>query len=137
MRLEADYLRDQLDGEEKVFESDGQLVQKSHWKEGKLHGLRINYSLNGTILESFVYKTGFRNGPARIFGADGKLRREMSYRQDRLFGPRKDFYLNGRVMRECLYREGKVKDSCHYWTEKGKEEFNTAKQRDIDSRLGQ
>ena len=75
-----------LQNERLLYYKDGVLAEKQPYKDGKLNGLFVWYSLKGKIAREVNYVNGEIHGPTKEFGPDGTLTVEGQYQHDRKHG---------------------------------------------------
>ena len=73
-------------GEFKVYYKNGQLAEKSNYKDDKLDGESLWFNQNGVIIKKFTYKEGLLQGPSKIYSNDGNLIVEGQYKGDKKHG---------------------------------------------------
>ncbi|WP_431135750.1 toxin-antitoxin system YwqK family antitoxin [Psychroserpens mesophilus] len=72
-----------LEGEKIVYYDNGQIAEKSNYKNGQLEGVSKWYSERGVLLKDLLYKNDELHGMAKFYDADGLLLAEGEYQYDR------------------------------------------------------
>ena len=75
---------------------NGNTSQKSHYKNGKLHGLRKVYYESGELREQGRYDQGERSGIWKTYYKNGKIIEKGKYRDNQKSGIWKTFHKNTR-----------------------------------------
>lgn len=87
-------VKENFDGNLEIYGSDGLPNYISGYKQGKLHGERIEYYSNGKIYKTERLKNNFYDGSQEYFQEDGKPILIANYKFDELHGDFK-IYANG------------------------------------------
>lgn len=72
-----------LEGEKIIYYPNGQVAERSYYKDGKLHGDSKWYSEKGILLKDFLYDNDELHGMAKYYDADGIILAEGEYQRDR------------------------------------------------------
>ncbi|MBR9846007.1 MAG: toxin-antitoxin system YwqK family antitoxin [Algicola sp.] len=75
-----------LEGEKIVFYPNGQIAEKSNYKDGKLEGSSKWYSEKGILIKDFLYENDELHGLSKYYDADGVLLAEGQYQKGRKHG---------------------------------------------------
>ena len=75
-----------LEGEKVVFYPNGQIAEKSNYKDGKLEGSSKWYSEKGVLIKDFLYENDELHGLSKYYDADGVLLAEGQYQKGRKHG---------------------------------------------------
>ena len=97
----------------------------SSWKDGKRHGITLEYFYNGRKRTSIVYKNGNRHGPSQEFRITGELWREETYQEDQLTGPKSEWHPNGIKSFQVEMRKGVAHGEAKEWYADGTEKSAT------------
>jgi hypothetical protein len=98
----------QVSREEKTFYDDGKLESIKTYKNDKLDGLSVDYSVNGKTKNETYFKSGYKNGIHREYNsATNALEIEEYYINDTLNGIRKVFNDKGVILMHENYMNGK------------------------------
>jgi antitoxin component YwqK of YwqJK toxin-antitoxin module len=104
----------------KDYYPDGKVkIAATYNKQGNLEGVRREYSMDGTIERSYIFRNGIMIGEGIVtekgekdgfwkeYFDDGKLRAEGKYNKDLREGKWKFYHLTGEVEQEGTYKDGK------------------------------
>lgn len=142
---EQTYLNDKLDGEWRVFNLEGTLVQSRNYSKGLLNGSSKTLWIDGkTLMEENIYKIGSSdfinrtfnkqggvateyliNGEGSImiakeFYSSGRIRQEGSFLNEKPDGLSKRYYESGNLMEEANFKEGQFHGTHKYYHPNGK-----------------
>ena len=78
----------------------------SSWKNGKRHGVTIEFFYNGRKRREIEYRNGIRNGKSLEYRITGELLREENYESGKLNGPKMEWHPNGQKVLEVSMRGG-------------------------------
>ncbi len=99
MRMEQ-YDNEGLQQEELlVYYDNGNLAEKSNFKNGKLEGKSILYSEKGIKIKEFIYRDKVLDGPSKYYSNKGLLIIEGNYRNGKKHGIWK-YYEDGKLTNE-------------------------------------
>ena len=65
-------------GQYEIYHKNGQLKEKSTYKDGKLNGPFESYHKNGQLKEKSTYKDGKANGPSEFYYENGQLKKRLT-----------------------------------------------------------
>ena len=85
-----------------AYDEQGGLLEKSHYSEGKLDGVRELYS-NDTLQIREHYTKDVITGPYEVFYPDGILKMEAQFNQGKLEGIVKSYYPGGALKEEVTF----------------------------------
>lgn len=117
LQLLEHYENDLLDGERKVFYTNGQIAESGTYKNGQKHGTFYTYAMDGILLKEYNYKNGQLDGAMKIYDTDGVLWQTGTYINDKKDGLWKTYDTKGKVIDSISYplpkryREGYKPDS--------------------------
>lgn len=96
--LTTEYYNDngKLEGEKVVFYPNGQIAEKSNYKDGKLEGSSNWYSEKGLLLKVFLYDNDELHGMSKYYDANGIILAEGEYQRGRKHGLWK-YYEDGKL----------------------------------------
>ncbi len=86
-------------GELLVYYENGNLAEKSNYKNGKLEGKSILYSEKGIKIKEFIYRDNILDGPSKYHSNKGLLIIEGNYRNGKKHGIWK-YYEKGELKEE-------------------------------------
>jgi len=97
------------DGSHILYHEDGITPYiESHYKDGKLDGLRTVFSKKGTLLRVDVYREGRRQGKSTVYYEDAvHPRAVIHYENDQPVGTSEIYYEDGSLMAEEQYENSK------------------------------
>lgn len=81
--------------------------------DGKMEGLRVEFSNNGQLEKSMEYHNGLLNGDYKELRYSS-TKEERYYENGKLEGTVKIYYDNGKIMEEGLYKNG-TRDGLSKW----------------------
>lgn len=85
-----------LDGDKLVYYQNGQLAEKTTYREGKLEGPALYYSEDGTLAQEYIYVNDELHGPSKHYNAAGVIMVEGQYKRGKKTGVWK-YYRNGEL----------------------------------------
>ena len=87
-----------------VYDSDTLKIE--HYKDGRLHGPRIEYFPTGDVKKEVHYKEGKMHGPFLVYNEEGTLLQELSYEEGKKDGEWKYYYESGDILKIENWDEG-------------------------------
>jgi antitoxin component YwqK of YwqJK toxin-antitoxin module len=102
----ATYNNDQLEGERKIYDANGNVEILENYKDNTTNGPYKVYYPNGNVKFETVYTSGVLNGSAKSYTEDGKLKEEVTFSNNEENGPFKEYYDNGNIEWEGTYLNG-------------------------------
>ncbi|WP_456439606.1 toxin-antitoxin system YwqK family antitoxin [Psychroserpens sp.] len=72
-----------LEGDKVVYYDNGQVAERSNYKNGKLEGVSKMYSERGILIKDFLYVNDELHGLSKYYDADGILVAEGEYQHGR------------------------------------------------------
>lgn len=99
MMLEQYNKKGNLEGTRSVFYPNGQVAEKSFYKNAALEGEALWYAENGVLIKVYHYKDNKLHGAAKFYDKNGELIQEGAYQNDRKHGIWK-YYENGTLKEE-------------------------------------
>jgi antitoxin component YwqK of YwqJK toxin-antitoxin module/CHAT domain-containing protein len=99
------YSNGKINGLKIDFSLIGVIISKEPYKDDRLEGVAIYYHDNGTPRAEVTYKNNFANGQAIFYHANGKLKSKYSYKNNKADGVREDFDENGLLSTRMLYKD--------------------------------
>ena len=138
----SNFLGDKLEGEQKTFGPDEQLMQSLFFKDGemegklqlfeqgtlrteqqyhqgKLHGESSYFDAEGNRIGSVQYAEGELHGFSEWKSSDGKLLSRGNHQQGKLHGKQLEFYANGKLRKRVSYDKGEVQGDVEYFEANG------------------
>jgi antitoxin component YwqK of YwqJK toxin-antitoxin module len=119
--VEANYWNDQLNGEYKEYDKDGNLIILTNYKDGKLDGEykkfyyakfdeedNLHRFYEGKLDFQCFYKNDKLEGEYKSFHMNGQLSTQEYYKDGKEEGEHKEWYKNGQLRRKCYYKNGKI-----------------------------
>lgn len=117
----------------KDYYPDGKIkIAATYNKEGKPEGIRREYTPEGNIDKSYIFRNGImigegivtekgeRDGYWKEYFDDGRLRAEGLYDKDKKSGTWKYFYPSGAMEQQGSYRDGKPEGTWKWFYESGR-----------------
>jgi len=120
------------------------LAAEIPWVDGVVHGVRKQFSSNGTVTSELTYEQGVIVGTAKSYNREGKLTRQVPYQDGEMHGKRIDYWpqtgeprrivpyvegqshgevieyhQNGKVKRRTHVREGQLHGPDHLFNDRG------------------
>ena len=87
--------------------SEWSTFSEEFYVDGQLEGELKIININGQVLELTTYQNGMENGVSKKFSDEGILIEEVYYLDDKLHGKGKYFELSGDLKEEGEYQSGK------------------------------
>jgi antitoxin component YwqK of YwqJK toxin-antitoxin module len=88
IQMKAPYVDGKKHGKSKTFSKDGTLIRTEEFKNGKKHGLRIDYDEEtGNVIRKISYEKGQVVGTAKEFYPNGNMKKTISTKNGHLHGP--------------------------------------------------
>lgn len=78
--MTENYLNDKLNGWKTIYFSNGQITEKTMYKDGEKHGESLIYEEDGQLLEQYIYKNGKQHGYSKVYDARGRVTSEGYYK---------------------------------------------------------
>jgi antitoxin component YwqK of YwqJK toxin-antitoxin module/predicted negative regulator of RcsB-dependent stress response len=107
-------------GEQTIFNEQGQVRQKFFLKDDLIEGELINYNSCGTAEERVQFKNGNREGVTEIYSVTGKVLEKLNYVQDSLHGKYQVYYESGALQVEGNYNMGVLDEGFKRYHTNGK-----------------
>lgn len=97
-------------GEHKVYDANGKLVESGYYKRGMKKGVWMQYDpSNGLVVRKTTFDKGVRQGPELVYNkSNGKVREANWYRNDTLHGMRYVYSRTGTLDSILQYRNGRL-----------------------------
>jgi antitoxin component YwqK of YwqJK toxin-antitoxin module len=89
-----------------TLESGHAIVERSSFKDGKLHGKFTTWHKNGKVAKECEYIAGKLNGKLKEWHQNGKLANESEYINGKLHGVSRDYDEMGKLVNEQKYEHG-------------------------------
>lgn len=84
-RAEATFLDEELNGESKIYDAKGNLIQKAVFAKGVLNGPLFAYDPKGRVIQKAYYINGKLNGEMTLYD-EGRIQSQLNYKDDCLHG---------------------------------------------------
>lgn len=102
----GNFVNDKLDGEFKLFRSNGALLEVKSLRDNMLNGPWIEYSKSGVVIGKSNYKEGKFDGEYKAFYDNGTLFSESHNIEGEADGDFTKYHLNGKVKAEGQFKSG-------------------------------
>ncbi|MGK0313974.1 MAG: antitoxin component YwqK of YwqJK toxin-antitoxin module [Saprospiraceae bacterium] len=102
----SNYINGKLDGERKIFTSDGQLEVIEQYDMDALNGGFKTYHSNGNVKLEGLYTGNVLAGIVKGYYPTGELMEEVMFEENMEQGPFKEYHTNGKLKWEGTYRKG-------------------------------
>ena len=160
MRVES-YVDGRLDGQRRVWDRDGLLVQDQNYAAGELHGRWSDFhpgdgdprewgsyeagkrvgiwqrgSPEGVVLETSTYVADRKHGISKIWNTAGQLIDEVTYVHGVMTGLRRTWYDDGTQQSEGMLDEGLREGTWSYWKADGSSNELWSGEYKADQRVG-
>ena len=99
---------------------EGQIINQAKYRNGLLNGVFIQFRSDGSREFEVTYVDGVENGPFKRWFKNGRLWVEENYFAGKLDGPSKIFYSDGRIQVQSIYQSGKKNGLENAWYDNGK-----------------
>ena len=83
---------------------DGLIHSTENYKNGKIDGEEKNFNTAGQLIENFSYVNGKKVGEGKVYHADGKLKAEGTFENDKLNGKLTYYFSTGQKQSEENYK---------------------------------
>ncbi len=103
---ESQYKKGKLDGERKIYFSNGGVEILENYKAGKIVGSYQSFYKNGKPNLVAEYVDGSMEGMVRRYFDSGEIMEEVTFVNNEENGPFKEYYKNGQVKWEGQYKDG-------------------------------
>ena len=104
--LVFNYMTSPPDGPYERYDENGQLRQKSFFKDGELDGPYEDYYENSQLWNKGTYTDGERHGPWESYHENGQLGWREIYKDGELDGPYESYFENGQLRNKTTYTAG-------------------------------
>lgn len=101
--MEISHFKDgKLDGIRTLYYESGQIMVKENYKDGLYEGPYTSYLEDGSLETEGIFKDNARNGLWKLYYKDPKnvLKQEVTFKDNIINGPSKEYYPNGKLMAE-------------------------------------
>ena len=105
----GEYIKGVIQGPYRYWNTDGQLVYESNWKEGKREGKLTRWYNDGRLMYETVFKGG--TGTDIIYSQNGNILWEMNYKSEIRHGNWCDWDFYSKKKQIMVYNEGVVVDA--------------------------
>lgn len=119
--IKGEYLYEHgvLNGEQKVFHSNGQLSRREHRVNGEQRGVMETYSETGALYSyRYVGEKG-TEGEYRLYHSNGELSMVTEYLAGNKHGAERYYHENGKLLSETHYRHGKRNGVSRNYNDRG------------------
>lgn len=90
---------------------NGNVRTKTHYKDGKLHGIKQRFDEEGLLREESHYVDGIQEGAHRILNEDGTVRSQWTDVDGQRHGVYRRYFADGKLAEERQYAAGKLLDA--------------------------
>jgi antitoxin component YwqK of YwqJK toxin-antitoxin module len=101
------------------YDENGQLQQRSNYKDGKSEGFSEKYYNNGQLEWRANFKDGKLDGLWEKFYENGQLEEKRNYKNGKIDGIYDVFYENGQLEWRANYKDGKLDGLFELFDENG------------------
>ena len=119
MHFEQNWKNDKLDGLERGWLENGQLLFERNWKDNRRNGIYRGWRENGNLRSEQNWKDDKLDGLAREWWKNGNLRNEQNYKDDKLDGLAREWWKNGELRNEQNWKGGGKDGYPKNWLENG------------------
>ena len=92
------------------YHENGQLNNRTSYKDGKKDGLVEDYYENGKLNNRTSYKDGKKDGLVEDYYENGQLNNRTSYKDGKKDGVDEQYYENGQLRLKGNYKDDKIED---------------------------
>ena len=103
---EAHYRNDSLDGERRLFYTNGQVDVVEHYDNGTFSGKYQKFSDKGALMLEQVFEKGQIEGPSIAYYANGTVAEKVMFKNGEENGPFTEYYSSGVLKTEGGYVPG-------------------------------
>ena len=89
-----------------AYYDNGEVQEKSFYKDGKLDGERMLYFDNGGVEISEAYVEGVMTGPYKVYYKSGQVQLEQNFENGQLTGTSIKYHENGKLAEEVSFVDG-------------------------------
>ncbi len=107
---EIPYQYDKKHGTEKKYYQNGNLTEKSEWKNGVNDGLTIRYYESGKVMMRIFYMNGILDGEYNVYGSDENILIQGQYENNKREGKWIYYKENGHIKDELNYINGEAEN---------------------------
>ena len=104
-----------------INNSTNRIVLESTRKEHKFEGITRMWNNDGILEAKVHYKNGKREGHLEMWHEDGKIAISQYYMNDKLNGLKEEWLSNGRIIERSNYKDDKLDGLREIWDENGKQ----------------
>jgi antitoxin component YwqK of YwqJK toxin-antitoxin module len=123
---EIDYYQNgYLEGEYKVWNESGAVIEVGNYSQGKRNGALVMYYDNGKTKKSEFYKEDKLDGLSEKWYPNGNKEFEINYTDGVLNGVFKDYFVDGKVKVEGAYLNGEYEGDLKVYYENGALKYQT------------
>ena len=108
LMIEIEYKKDLTDGHGIRYYANGDIMERTNWKKGIMHGIQQVYMEGGIKSSEFFYDMGQLDGPYIIYYAEGDLALKGVYQQNKKEGDWIYYLRGGKIDYTLNYVNGKV-----------------------------
>jgi len=101
--MEVTYSMDKLNGEATRWYENGNLEEKSYYKDNQYDGVVQEYNVFGTMVKLSTYENGVLNGLYYQWYDNGKQFMEGEYIDGMMHGSWLMYYQDGTIGRQCVF----------------------------------
>ncbi len=98
------YEADSLEGESKLFDMNGKIMEVRHYQNNKFNGSFKSYYPNGQVNSDAMYVSGKFEGEYKRYYQNGKLLESVQFKNNVEDGAFKEYYDNGKIKLEGSYK---------------------------------
>ncbi|MCG9966240.1 toxin-antitoxin system YwqK family antitoxin [Shewanella cutis] len=102
------------------YETDGSLLQESHFKDNMIDGEQKIFHVNGKLKERYHMSYGVRLGLWQSYFENGQLEEQVNYGANGMEGLYESFYHDGKPKESVMMKAGKREGEYNYWSPEGK-----------------
>ena len=122
------YLKNQkinvsADGIHEIYDTDGYLLAKLTYIDGRLNGIATKYYQNGKVKQEAYFKDNKQEGPARTYYESGQLRKEDNFINDMQEGMSFTYYKNGKIRSKTPWKHGNEDGIAYFYHKNGAVEW--------------
>lgn len=117
-RAEATFLDEELNGESKIYDADGNLIQKAVFAKGVLNGPLFAYDSKGHVVQKAYYLNGKLNGEMTLYD-EGRMQSQFNYKDDCLHGKTRHYSEIQEIVCVENYKNGEREGVSKYYDRRG------------------
>lgn len=114
----AHYKKGKLDGEFLLYDQNI-IIAKINFAEDKRNGHSSYFDKKGNLIGEELYSENIKDGKSIWKNSSGNMLIEENYLKGKLHGERKEYFDNGNIRVKSIYNDGRIVDKPEEFDQKG------------------